>query len=46
MRVVNRKLAEVVVLALSLGLVLGITVLTVQIHASRAQLVTGSVKLR
>ncbi len=46
MRVAKRKLVEVVVLALSLGLVLGISVLTIQGHASPEQLARGSVKLR
>jgi hypothetical protein len=44
MRLAGRKLVDVLVLMLSLGLVLGITVLTVQSHASHEQLAKASVK--
>jgi hypothetical protein len=45
MRVVKRKLVDVLALALSLALVLGIAAL-IQSHASHEQLAKASVKLR
>ncbi len=44
--VVKWKVVDFLVLALSLGLVLGVTVLTVRSHASHEQLAKASEKLR
>jgi hypothetical protein len=44
MRLQKRKLVDVLALALSLALVLGITVLAVQTHASHEQLAKAAAK--